>query len=186
MSIFSSRAINKKQLLYRCKIHQELCSKKQLTKKEIWDSNLGTECNTQVWTSYLYMKMCFHSKILDLSSTFKMNLPCLKLAVELNLIISISKTSVCNRKREEIFNFKYSEERCKSLLWKTTPKNGNYSGVRQIATGKETQKCSRELLGVTLCIFLVSKVWQEMRQAESLHSSEVPAPRTEGQIKTTH
>lgn len=40
------------------------------------------------------MKTCFNSKILNLSSTFKMNLQCLKLAVELNLIISISKTSI--------------------------------------------------------------------------------------------
>lgn len=53
--------------------------------------------------------MCFHPKILHMSSTLKMNLQCLKLPVELNLIISTSKTSVCNRVRKEISNTQRSE-----------------------------------------------------------------------------
>lgn len=48
MNTLPFKVINKKQLLCICKIYEELYSKVEPTKEEIWDPKLVPECNLQV------------------------------------------------------------------------------------------------------------------------------------------
>lgn len=59
-------------------------------------------------------------------------------------------------------NFKYLKELCRTFLRKTILKNRNYSGIRKMATREQEHKSasSQELLGSTLCLFTVFKIWQ--------------------------